>query len=142
MSITEALRQAEEVGLDLVEISPNATPPVAKIIDWGKYRYEQQKIQQKQKAKQKTVEVKGIRLGVKIGENDLNTKLKMATKFLEKDDKVKFQLRFKGREIVHKELGVKLLNSVAEKLAEYAVIEQPATFSGREVSLVLSPKKK
>jgi translation initiation factor IF-3 len=142
VSRQEALRLADEAGLDLVEVSPNASPPVAKIIDWGKYRYEQQKQLQKQKAKQKTVEVKGIRLGVKIGENDLNTKLKMAIKFLEKEDKVKFQLRFKGREIVHKELGINLLNSVAEKLAEYSQIEQPATFSGREVSLVLSPKKK
>lgn len=136
-----ALSMAEEAGLDLVEISPNTVPPVAKILDWGKYRYEQQKQQAKAKAKQKTTELKGIRLGVKIGEHDLSTKLKNAEKFLIKEDKVKFQLRFRGREIVHKELGEKILLDVAERLSSVSEVEQKPTFAGREMSLVLAPKK-
>lgn len=133
---------AEEAGLDLVEVSPNTTPPVAKVIDWGKYQYEIQKQQAKQKAKQKTIEVKGIRLGIKISEHDLNTKLKATERFLAKQNKVRFQLRFKGREVSHKEIGEKILNSVASKLSEIADIEQPPTFSGREMTLIVSPKKK
>ncbi len=140
--ISEAIRMAEEVGLDLVEVSPNAVPPVVKILDWGKYRYEQQKQMSRAKSKQKTTELKGIRLGIKIGENDLSTKLRNAEKFLAKEDKVKFQLRFRGREIVHKELGEKLLLGIAERLAEISDVEQKPTFAGREMSLVLTPKKK
>ncbi len=136
-----ALAMAEEVGLDLVEVSPNAAPPVAKILDWGKYKYEQQKQQAKAKAKQKTTELKGIRLGVKIGAHDLDTKLKNAEKFLGKDDKVKFALRFRGREIVHKELGEKILLNVAERLSEISEVEQKPTFAGREMTLIVAPKK-
>jgi len=138
----EAMVMAEDAGLDLVEVSPNAVPPVAKILDWGKYKYEQQKQQQKAKSKQKITEIKGIRLGVKIGENDLLTKLKNAEKFLSKEDKVKFQLRFRGREIVHKDLGLKLLTSVAERLSEIADVEQVPSFAGREMTMVVAPKKK
>lgn len=141
MPIATALTMAEEAGLDLVEVSPNAVPPVAKILDWGKYKYEQQKQQAKAKAKQKTTELKGIRLGVKIGEHDLNTKLRNAEKFLAKEDKVKFQLRFRGREIVHKELGERLLLTVAERLSEIAEVEQPPAFAGREMTLIVAPKK-
>jgi translation initiation factor IF-3 len=136
-----AKEMAAEVGLDLVEISPNAVPPVAKILDWGKYRYEQQKQQQKQKAKQKKIEVKGIRLGIKISEHDLDTKLRSAEKFLSKEDKVKFQVRFKGREIAHKELGQDLLLKIAEKLTEVAIVEQPPTSLGRDMLMVMAPKK-
>jgi len=134
-----AIEMAIEAGLDLVEVSPNAVPPVAKIMDWGKYRYEQQKQQQKAKAKQKTTELKTIRLGVKIGSHDLETKLRTATKFLEHGDKVKFQLRFRGREVVHKELGEKILLGIAETLAEIAEVEQVPTFAGREMTLVVAP---
>lgn len=137
----EAIQMAREEGLDLVEVSPNVVPPVAKILDWGKYRYEQQKQQQKAKAKQKTTELKTIRLGVKIGSHDLDTKLRTAEKFLDHEDKVKFQLRFRGREVVHKELGEKILLSVAEKLSEKSDVEQVPTFAGREMTLVIAPKR-
>lgn len=133
---------ADEVGLDLVEISPNAVPPVAKILDWGKYKYEQQKQQQKQKSKQKQIEVKGIRLGIKISEHDLTTKLKSAEKFLAKEDKVKFQVRFKGREIAHKDLGEALLKTIIERLTEIATVEQAPTSQGRDMFMVVAPKKK
>jgi translation initiation factor IF-3 len=132
---------AQEAGLDLVEVSPNAVPPVAKIMDWGKYRYEQQKQQQRAKAKQKTTELKTIRLGVKIGSHDLTTKLRTAEKFLDHEDKVKFQLRFRGREVVHKELGEKILLSVAETLSAKSEVEQAPTFAGREMTMVVAPKK-
>lgn len=137
-----ALQMADEAGLDLVEVSPNAVPPVAKILDWGKYRYELQKQIQKQKAKQKVIEVKGIRLGIKISEHDLQTKLKSAEKFLSKEDKVKFQVRFKGREITHKELGENLLKSISERLSEIGEIEQPPSSQGRDMFMVIAPKRK
>lgn len=137
----EALVLAEEAGLDLVEVSPNVVPPVCRIMDWGKYRYEQQKQQQKAKAKQKTTELKTIRLGVKIGPNDLATKLKAAVKFLDHGDKVKFQLRFRGREVVHKELGEKILLSIIETLADKIDVEQMPTFAGREMTLQVAPKR-
>lgn len=135
MPTRKALEIAKEEGLDLIEVSPNAVPPVVKILDWGKYRYEQEK----QRPRQKSLELKGIRLGVKIGEHDLATKLTLAEKFLAKKHKVKFQLKFKGREVVHKELGLNLLNSIVERLAEYGEVEQPPEFAGRDMTLVLAP---
>ena len=141
VSTKEAIQKAREAGLDLVEVSPNAAPPVAKIMDWGKHRYEQQKQQQKAKAKQKTQELKTIRLGVKIGQHDLDTKLRTAEKFLDHEDKVKFQLRFRGREVVHKELGEKILLGVAESLSEKSEVEQTPVFAGREMTMVVGPKK-
>jgi translation initiation factor IF-3 len=140
--ISRALQLAEEEGLDLVEVSPNTVPPVAKILDWGKYKYEQQKSLQKQKAKQKVIEVKTIRLGVKISVHDLDTKLSAAKKFLDKENKVKFQVRFKGREITHKDLGTNLLNTINERLADIADVEQTPTSQGRDMFMVLAPKKK
>ncbi len=136
MPTAKALELAKEEGLDLLEVSPNATPPVVKILDWGKFRYEQEK----QKTKQKNTEIKGIRLGIKIGEHDLSTKLKLAEKFLLKKDKVKFQLRFKGREVVHKELGERLLGQIIERLAEVSEVEQAPQFTGRDMLMVLIPK--
>ena len=136
MPTAKALEIARNEGFDLIEVSPNATPPVVKVLDWGKFRYEQQK----QKTKHKTVEVKGIRLGIKIGEHDLATKLKLAEKFLERKDKVKFQLRFKGREIAHKELGLSLLNKVIERMSEIAEVEQAPESIGRDMIMVLVPK--
>lgn len=136
MPTRKALDLAKEEGLDLIEVSPMAVPPVVKILDWGKYRYEQEK----QRPRQKSLEVKGIRLGVKIGEHDLSTKLNMAEKFLVKRHKVKFQLRFKGREVVHKDLGLNLLNNVIERLKEISEVEQPPEFAGRDMTLVLAPK--
>jgi translation initiation factor IF-3 len=136
MPTLQALEIAKEEGLDLIEISPNAAPPVAKVLDWGKFRYEQQK----QKSKQQKVEVKGIRLGIKIGQHDLETKLALAKKFLSRKDKVRFQLRFKGREVVHRELGEKLLQGVIERLSEVAKVEQPPEFTGRDMIMVLASK--
>lgn len=135
MPTSVALNKAKEEGLDLVEVSPNSKPPVAKILDWGKYRYEQQK----SRAKQKVIEVKGIRLGIKIGEHDLDTKLRLAEKFLEKRNKVRFQLRFKGREIVHKDLGVSLMEKVTERLSDIAEMEQKPEFTGRDMITIFAP---
>jgi len=140
--LPEALKRAEEEGFDLIEISPNAKPPVCKIIDWGKFKYEQQKQSRTQKKKQKNIEVKGIRLSAKIGEHDFQTKIKHARKFIESGNKVKVRLIFRGREIVHKDLGVKVLKRFANELEDIAKVDQDATFTGREVSLILSPKKK
>lgn len=135
MPTAKALILAKEEDLDLIEVSPNTNPPVTKILDWGKFRYEQQK----QKTKQKTVEVKGIRLGVKIGEHDLSTKLRLAEKFLTNRDKVRFQLRFKGREVVHKDLGQILLQKIIERLDEVSEVEQQPEFTGRDMIMVLAP---
>ncbi len=142
VSLSEALKQADEEGFDLVEISPNTNPPVCKIIDWGKFKYEQQKQSRTQKKKQKNIEVKGIRLSSKIGEHDLQTKAKHARKFLEAGNKVKVRLIFKGREIVHKELGADVLRKFSTELEEIAEISQNIAFTGREVNMILSPKKK
>ncbi len=133
---------AEEEGYDLVEISPKAVPPVCKIIDWGKFKYEQQKQTRTQKKKQKNVEVKGVRLSSKIGEHDLQTKAKHARKFLEGGNKVKVRLIFKGREIVHKDIGAEVLKKFALELEDIAQRDQDITFTGREVNMILSPKKK
>lgn len=141
VSTREAMEMASEAGLDLVEVSPNATPSVAKIMDWGKYKYELQKQQQKAKAKQKTTELKTIRLGVKIGQHDLDTKLRTAEKFIDHEDKVKFQLRFRGREVVHKELGEKILLGIIETLSEKTEVEQMPAFAGREMTIVLAPTR-
>lgn len=135
MPTVKALDLAKEEGLDLIEVSPNTIPPVVKILDWGKFRYEQQK----QKTKQKTTEVKGIRLGVKIGEHDLATKLRLAEKFLANKDKVRFQLRFKGREVVHRDLGLKLLEKIIERLSEVSEVEQQPEFTGRDMIMTVAP---
>jgi len=141
VSLSEALRRAEEEGFDLVEMSPNAKPPVVKIIDWGKFKYEQQKQSRTQKKKQKSVEVKGIRLSSKIGEHDLQTKAKHARKFIETGNKVKVRLIFKGREIVHKDIGADVLRKFAAELEEVAQVDQDIAFTGREVNMILAPKK-
>ena len=142
ISLPEALRKAEDEGLDLVEISPTANPPVAKIIDWGKFKYEKRKQEQSQRKKQKNVEVKGIRLSSKIGEHDLETKAKTARKFLNDEHKVKVRLLFKGREITHKDVGERVLRRFAEKLEDVSTIEQDVTFTGREAGIIIAPKKK
>ena len=139
--LPEALRTAEEEGLDLVEISPNTNPPVAKIIDWGKFKYEKRKQEQTQRKKQRNVEMKGVRLSSKIGEHDMDTKAKSARKFLLSGNKVKVRLFFKGREITHKNIGEKVLRKFAEKLDDIAIIEQDVAFTGREAGIVLAPKK-
>jgi translation initiation factor IF-3 len=137
----EARRQAEEVDLDLAEIAPNAQPPVVKILDWGKYRYEQTKQANKSRKHQKTVEVKEVRLGLKIGDHDLDVKLKRARKFLEEGNKVKVSVRFRGREITHADLGHALLARFMGKLADIAAQEAAPQMTGRDLHIIAGVRK-
>lgn len=141
MSAREAQLKAREADLDLVMVSPNAHPPVCKIIDYGKYRYELARKEKEAKKKQKVIEVKEIRFSPNIDENDLNTKLNNARKFLAKGNKVKLTLRFRGREMAHIRESRHILDDVAEKLADVATVEKPSKQEGRSVSLVLAPVK-
>ncbi len=136
----EALKIAEEANLDLVLVAPNAKPPVARIMDYGKFRFEQQKKEREARKKQKIINVKEIRLSPTIDVNDFNTKLRNAQKFLEKGDKVKASIRFKGRAITHKEIGQKVLDRLAQELSDVATVEQKAKMDGRSMFLVLAPK--
>ena len=140
MSSKEALKLAEEAGVDLVEISPNANPPVAKIIDWGKYQYQKMKEQQKNKRNAKSVEIKQMRFGLKIGSGDLEIKLRKIKKFLESGDKVKIQIVFKGREMAHKEIDFDMANKILSLLEEDAILEQKPQMAGRNLSLVVRSK--
>ena len=140
MSSKEALKLAEEAGVDLVEISPNANPPVAKIIDWGKYQYQKMKEQQKNKRNAKSVEIKQMRFGLKIGSGDLEIKLRKIKKFLESGDKVKIQIVFKCREMAHKEIGFDMANKILSLLEEDAILEQKPQMAGRNLSLVVRSK--
>lgn len=135
ISRQEALDRAERAGLDLVEISPQANPPVAKIVDWGKYNY--QKTKQRQKSKQKTPELKQIRFGLKIGEHDLDIKLRKIRQFLEAGHKVKVTAFFRGRELAHKDIGYKRLDEVVEKLQDVAVVDQKPQMTGKHLSIVV-----
>jgi len=141
VSLRQALDAAAEAGLDLAEIAPTAQPPVVKILDWGKYRYEQTKQLAKSKKNQKQVEVKQVRLGLKIGEHDLQVKLIRAVKFLEQGHKVKISLLFRGREITRPELGRAILDRVMEQLQDVAAQEQAPQLSGRDLNMILGPKK-
>lgn len=140
MSKEEALRKAQEQGLDLVEVAPNARPPVVKIMDYGKFKYKQAKAEQKQKQKQKAGEIKEIRLGLKIQEHDLNFKIKKALSFLKNRNKVQVMLRFKGREITHKDLGIKLLENFVRNLEEVSKIEGGIKAQGMVISVLLVPR--
>ena len=141
MSIKEAMRLASEADLDLVKIAPNAKPPVCKIVDYGKFRYEQMRREKEAKKKQKVTEVKEIRLSPNIDMNDLNTKANMAKKFLTKGDKVKVSLRFRGREMAHVNVGKQILDSFYEKLDDIAVVDKPAKLEGRSMVMFLTEKK-
>ncbi len=141
VSLSEALEQAQEAGLDLAEIAPSAQPPVVKLLDWGKYRYQQTKQAGKAKARQKSVEVKEIRMGLKIGEHDIQVKLRNARKFLGEGNKVKVSVRFRGREITHPDLGHALLAKAIERLSDVAAVEQTAQMTGRDLHIVLGAKK-
>ncbi|MFD1672740.1 translation initiation factor IF-3 [Agrilactobacillus yilanensis] len=136
----EALRLAEEANLDLVVVAPKAKPPVAKIMDYGKYRFELQKKDREARKKQKTISVKEVRLSPTIEENDFNTKLNNARKFLAKGDKVKVSIRFKGRAITHKDIGRKVLDNLAEKTSDIANVESRPKMDGRSMFLMLAPK--
>lgn len=139
--LSEALEEARETGFDLAEIAPSANPPVVKILDWGKYRYEQTKQLQKSKKNQRQVEVKNVRLSLKIGQHDLDVKRKHARRFLEDGSKVRVALRFRGREITHPELGRTILSNFAATVSDIAEIEQDFQQTGREISITLGAKK-
>lgn len=141
MSARDALKLAKEAELDLVKIAPTAKPPVCKIIDYGKYRYEMARKEKEAKKKQKITDVKEIRLSPNIEDNDLNTKVNAARKFIEKGDKVKVTLRFRGREMAHMANSKVILDVFAEKLADIAVVEKPAKLEGRSMQIVLGEKR-
>ncbi|MBO9340600.1 MAG: translation initiation factor IF-3 [Roseiflexus sp.] len=142
VSIRDALSMAEERGLDLVEVAPNAVPPVCRILDYGKFRYEQSKKEREARKNQKQVEVKQIRLEPKTNEHDLEVKAKQARRFLLEGDKVKFNLRFRGREIFHQEIGLEMLERMAEELRDISIVEQRPTMEGRVLTLLLAPNQK
>ena len=141
MPVKEAMKLAQEAELDLVKIAPKAQPPVCKIIDYGKYRYELARKEKEAKKKQKTVEVKEVRISPNIDTNDLNTKVNNAKKFIAKGNKVKVTLRFRGREKAHMQQSKHILDDFAEMLAEVAVVEKPAKLEGRSMSMVLTEKR-
>ena len=141
MSAREAMKIAQEAELDLVKIAPAAKPPGCKIIDYGKYKYEQARKEKEAKKKQKTVEVKEVRLSPNIDTNDLNTKINNAKKFISKGNKVKVTLRFRGREMAHVQQSKHILDDFAETLADVAVVEKPAKMEGRAMSMVLAEKR-
>lgn len=141
MSPKEAMKLAQEADLDLVKIAPKAQPPVCKIIDYGKYRYELARKEKEAKKKQKTVEVKEVRLSPNIEANDLNTKVNNAKKFITKGNKVKVTLRFRGREMSHMQQSKHILDDFAKMLEDVAVIEKPAKLEGRSMSMVLTEKR-
>ena len=141
MSSREAMRLAEEAGLDLVKIAPTAKPPVCKIVDYGKYKYEQIRKEKEARKKQKIVEVKEIRLSPNIDTNDLNTKISAARKFLTKGDKVKVTLRFRGREIAHMNNSRHILDDFAESLADISTMEKAPKMEGRSMTMFLTGKR-
>ena len=140
MSAREALIRAYDVGLDLVEISPNAVPPVCKILDYGKYKYEQQKKANEARKKQKVVEIKEIKVRPNIDDHDYDVKMKQMRNFIGEGDKVKVTLRFRGREMAHQELGVKVLERIRNDLIELVKVEQMPKLENRQMVMVVAPK--
>ena len=141
MPVKEALKLAKEAELDLVKIAPTAKPPVCKIIDDGKYRYEMARKEKEARKKQKTIDIKEVRLSPNIDENDLNTKVNAAKKFIEKGDRVKVTLRFRGREMAHMQSSKQILDVFAEKLADIAVVEKAPKLEGRSMTMFLAEKR-
>ena len=141
LSTREALERAAEADLDLVKISPTANPPVCKLMDYGKYKYEQIRKEKEAKKKQKTIEIKEIRLSPNIDTNDLNTKINAARKFLTKGDKVKVTLRFRGREMAHMNSSKHILDEFAEKLSDISVVEKAPKVEGRSMTMFLTEKR-
>ena len=141
MSAMEARKLAEEAELDLVKISPNARPPVCKIIDYGKYKYEKTRKEKDARKKQHTVEIKEIRMSPNIDANDLNTKINAARKFLSKGDRVKVTLRFRGREMAHMQSSAHILTDIAEALKDIAVVDKKPKVEGRSLTMFLAAKK-
>jgi len=143
VSLREALKKASEAGVDLVEISPNAEPPVCRIMDYGKYLYEKSKSHKEQKKKQKIIQVKEIKFRPGTDKGDYQVKLRNLIRFLEEGDKVKITLRFRGREMAHQKIGIDMLNRVRNDLSELAIVEFfPNKVEGRQMIMVLAPKKK
>ncbi|WP_073961043.1 translation initiation factor IF-3 [Sodalis-like endosymbiont of Proechinophthirus fluctus] len=143
ISLNEAIEKAEEYGVDLVEISPNAEPPVCRIMDYGKFLYEKSKSAKEQKKKQKIIQVKEIKFRPGTDEGDYQIKLRNLVRFLEDGDKAKITLRFRGREMAHQQIGIEVLNRVRDDLSELAVVESfPSKIEGRQMIMVLAPKKK
>ena len=136
----QAIAAAEEAGLDLVEISPNADPPVCKLLDYGKYKYEQQKKMNEARKKQKIIEVKEVKLRPNIDDNDYDVKMRGARRFLEDGDKVKVTMRFRGREMMHQDLGMNVLMKVRDQLEELSKVEQMPKLEGRQMVMVLAPR--
>ncbi len=141
MSVAKALKLAEDAGLDLVEVSPNAKPPVCKILDYGKYKYEQQKKANEARKKQKTIDVKEIKIRPTIEDHDYGVKLRNARRFLEDENKVKVTLRFRGREMAHKEQALAVLERFRDDLADISKVDQEAKMEGRQAIMVLSAEK-
>ncbi len=141
MSTKEALALAQEAGVDLVKIAPTAKPPVCKIVDYGKFKYEQTRKEKEAKKKQKTIEIKEIRLSPNIDTNDLNTKISAARKFLTKGDRVKITLRFRGREMAHMSSSKHILDDFAEALADIASVEKAPKVEGRSMTMFLCEKR-
>ena len=141
MSPKEAMKLAQEADLDLVKIAPKAQPPVCKIIDYGKYRYEQARKEKEARKKQKTIEVKEVRLSPNIDTNDLNTKVNQARKFVSSGNKVKVAVRFRGRELAHTAVGKTILEDFAQKLSDIAVIDKPAKLEGKSMVMFLVEKR-
>lgn len=137
LSRNDALLLARERGLDLVEVSPNANPPVCKIVDWGKYNYQKTKQQQKSKQSAKSLEVKQMRFGLKISDHDLGVKLKKVTKFLDAGHKVKLTVFYRGRENAHKDLGFKLAEKVIEQFGETIIVDQQPQLTGKQLNFVI-----
>ena len=141
MSSREALKKAEEAELDLIKIAPKAKPPVCKLVDYGKYKYELVRKEKEAKKKQRTIEVKEVRLSPNIDVNDLNTKCNSARKFIEKGDKVKVSLRFRGREMAHIDSSKHILEDFAEKLSDIAVVDKAPKLEGRSMTMFLTEKR-
>lgn len=136
----EAIRMAAEAGFDLVEIAPNSNPPVCKIMDYGRYKFAAQKKAAEARKKQKTVEIKEVKLRPMIDDHDYDVKMRSMKRFFEEGDKVKITLRYRGREMAHQEIGTKLLDRVKAEVADIAKVEQDARFEGRQVVMVLAPR--
>ena len=140
ISIREALNHAEDEGFDLVEISPDATPPVCKIIDYGKLKYKEQKSKKEAKKKQKTIEVKEIKLRPGINKHDYEVKIKALSRFISGGNKVKISMRFRGREMEHKNIGMDLLNRLTKQVSEFAKLEVPPRTEGKQIMMILVPQ--
>ena len=142
MNTYDALHKSEELGVDLVEVAPKARPPVCKLIDYGKFKYQEQKRAQEAKAKQKVTQVKEVKFRPATDENDFQTKIRAVRRFLEGGDKAKITLRYRGREMAHQEFGVELMDRVKTELSDIAQVEQNPKLEGRQMIMVLGPKRK